>query len=405
LKEILGCYRYVPDPALPRFDGGAIGYLGYAAVRLVERIPKHAKEDLPFPDAGFLIVPSFVLFDHVAHRMIVVANAHVERDPARAYRRARAEVRRILARLSRPIPAARLRARAGAPRRGNGRADGLVSNFSRRAFCDAVRRTKRYIREGDIIQAVISQRFALPYACRELSIYRALRSINPSPYMFFLDFGDHVVTGASPEVMVRLEDKRIVLRPIAGTRPRGASPEEDERLARELLADPKECAEHVMLVDLGRNDVGRVAKPGSVHVSDFMVIERYSHVMHIVSEVEGTLAKGKDAFDVVRACFPAGTVTGAPKVRAMEIIADLEETERGPYAGAVGYFSYSGNLDTCITIRSVFLKDGKAYFQSGAGIVADSVPEREYVETVNKAAAIRRAIRTAEEGRYDARRG
>ena len=262
----------------------------------------------------------------------------------------------------------------------------------------SVERAKEYIRAGDIIQVVLSQRFASDVQCDPFDIYRALRGINPSPYLFYLKMDGTVLLGASPEVMVRLEGRQIELRPLAGTRPRGKTPEEDLALAGELLADEKEKAEHIMLVDLGRNDVGRVSEIGSVEVTSLMEVEHYSHVMHIVSNIRGSLAKGKNAYDVFRATFPAGTVAGAPKIRAMEIIEELEPVRRGPYAGAVGYFSFSGNMDTCITIRSILIKDGKAYVQAGAGIVADSEPELEYHETLNKARATFRALQLAEEG-------
>jgi anthranilate synthase component 1 len=274
----------------------------------------------------------------------------------------------------------------------------LRSNFTQAAYEQAVLKAKEYIKAGDIFQVVPSQRFERSIKAEPFEIYRALRLINPSPYMYFLRCGDTTVVGASPEVMVRLEEGRIDLRPIAGTRRRGATEEEDKALEQELLADPKERAEHIMLVDLGRNDVGRVSETGSVQVSELMVIERYSHVMHIVSNVRGRLGQGRDAYDVVRACFPAGTVSGAPKIRAMEIIDELEPTRRGPYAGAVGYFGFSGNMDTCITIRTLVIKDKIAYIQAGGGVVADSVPSLEYLETVNKAKAMMRAVEMAEEG-------
>jgi len=278
------------------------------------------------------------------------------------------------------------------------RALGIKSNFNKAAFEGIVTKGKSYIKKGDIIQVVLSQRLKLPVQSDPFHIYRALRSINPSPYMFYLKMKDVQLVGSSPEVMVRCEEGVVELRPIAGTRPRGSSDKEDKALARELLADPKERAEHIMLVDLGRNDIGRVCNYKSVKVSDFMTIERYSHVMHIVSNVKGELKKGKDAFDVIRATFPAGTVSGAPKVRAMEIIDELENIRRKTYAGCVGYFSFSGNLDSCITIRTILIKDKTAYVQAGAGIVADSKPEREYQETINKAKALIRAIEMAEKG-------
>jgi anthranilate synthase component 1 len=274
----------------------------------------------------------------------------------------------------------------------------LKSNLTKKQFVEAVEKSKHYVKIGDIIQVVLSQRFERKSDVEPFDVYRALRVINPSPYMYYIDTGDTEIVGSSPEILVRVEDKKIVLRPIAGTRRRGETEAEDKALEEELKKDPKEMAEHIMLVDLGRNDVGRVAEKGSVNVTELMAVERYSHVMHMVSNVEGKLEKNLDAFDVLRACFPAGTVTGAPKVRAMEIIDELEPIKRGPYAGAVGYFSYSGNMDTCITIRTLIIKDGKVYVQAGAGIVADSVPEREYVETVNKAMGMMKAVEMAEKG-------
>jgi anthranilate synthase component 1 len=325
----------------------------------------------------------------------VVSNAFLS-DPSssgieRAYREAQRKIEAIIASLRRPV---------GAPVGKAGRVGplSLESTFSREGFCEAVARAKAYVQAGDVIQAVLSQRLTIRTDADPFDVYRALRVVNPSPYMYYLRLGDLRVVGSSPEILVRLEGDRIDLRPIAGTRPRGATEIEDRRLADELVADPKERAEHIMLVDLGRNDVGRVARVGSVEVADLMIVERYSHVMHLVSHVRGSLVPGKDAFDVLRACFPAGTVTGAPKVRAMEIIEELEPVRRGPYAGAVGYVSFSGNLDTCITIRTILFARGVATIQAGAGIVADSEPAREYEETMNKAKGMLRAIELAEAG-------
>jgi anthranilate synthase component 1 len=391
----LARYRAVPVPGLPRFTGGLVGYLGYDAVRHLERLPRAATADLDLPDALFLLTDTLLIFDNVTHRITVVSNAVVpDESPAgveRAYRESQQKIDAIVAALRRPV---------GAPSGGTDAAtEGEpASTLSRFEFCSAVRKAKEYIRAGDVIQVVLSQRLAIETGADPFDVYRALRVVNPSPYMYYLRLGDLKIVGSSPEMLVRLEGERIDLRPIAGTRPRGATEDEDERLATELVADPKERAEHIMLVDLGRNDVGRVARVGSVSVPDLMTVERYSHVMHLVSHVRGVVESGCAAFDVLKACFPAGTVTGAPKVRAMEIIEELEPVRRGPYAGAVGYVSFSGNLDTCITIRTILFSRGVAMVQAGAGIVADSDPDREYEETMNKARGMRRAIQLAEAG-------
>jgi anthranilate synthase component 1 len=349
---------------------------------------------LDTPDIFFMITDTLVIFDTVTHRIKVVSNAHVNGGSvAAAYREAVAKIDAIVKKLKKGV-----RGQGSGVRKRTHLKARLKSNFTQAAYEQAVLKAKEYIKAGDIFQVVPSQRFERKVTAEPFEIYRALRLINPSPYMYFLRCGDTTVVGASPEVMVRLEEGRIDLRPIAGTRRRGATEEEDKALEQELLADPKERAEHIMLVDLGRNDVGRVSEMGSVQVSELMVIERYSHVMHIVSNVRGRIAPDHDAYDVVRACFPAGTVSGAPKIRAMEIIDELEPTRRGPYAGAVGYFGFSGNMDTCITIRTLVIKDKIAYIQAGGGVVADSVPALEYLETVNKARAMMRAVEMAEEG-------
>jgi anthranilate synthase component I len=395
LQRLLAQHRAVPVPGLPRFTGGLVGYLGYDTVRHLERLPSAAAADLGFPDALFLLTDTLLIFDNVTHRITVVSNA-VVRDESdhgveRTYRESQQKIDAIIAALRRPVGAP-----AGfAGSSGSAEPD---STFTRQGFCDAVLKAKAYIQAGDVIQVVLSQRLALKTEADPFDVYRALRVVNPSPYMYYLRLGDLRVVGSSPEMLVRMEGERIDLRPIAGTRPRGATEEEDRALGVELLADPKERAEHIMLVDLGRNDVGKVARVGSVSVSDLMTVERYSHVMHLVSHVRGQVEPGRSAFDVLGACFPAGTVTGAPKVRAMEIIEELEPVRRGPYAGAVGYVSFSGNLDTCITIRTILFSRGVALIQAGAGIVADSDPEREYEETMNKARALRRAIQLAEAG-------
>jgi anthranilate synthase component 1 len=395
LRRVLANYRAVIVPGLPRFTGGLVGYLGYDAVRHLERLPSTATADLGLPDALFLLTDTLLIFDNVTHRITVVSNAMVREQTGagieRAYQESQQKIDAIIAALRRPV---------GAPlgSAGASTAEEPASTFTRQGFCDAVRTAKDYIQAGDVIQVVLSQRLTVQTAADPFDIYRALRVVNPSPYMYYLRLGDLKVVGTSPEMLVRLEGERIDLRPIAGTRPRGTTEDEDRQLAAELLADPKERAEHIMLVDLGRNDVGKVARVGSVSVPDLMSIERYSHVMHLVSHVRGLVEPGQNAFDVLGACFPAGTVTGAPKVRAMEIIEELEPVRRGPYAGAVGYVSFSGNLDTCITIRTILFYRGVAMIQAGAGIVADSDPEREYEETMNKARGMRRAIQLAEAG-------
>ncbi|OGL67546.1 MAG: anthranilate synthase component I [Candidatus Tectomicrobia bacterium RIFCSPLOWO2_12_FULL_69_37] len=403
LREFMGRYRAVEAPGLPRFWGGAVGYMAYDAVRFIERLPGRAADDLGLPDLVFMITDSLIIFDHVSQRMKVVAHAHLDGiEPEVAYREAVGRIERLIGRLqSSPAapprepdspPAARL---SGHP---VAEAKGLASSFPREGFEAAVAQAVEMIHAGEAIQVVLAQRLESALDVHPFSIYRALRTVNPSPYMFYLALGDTTLVGASPEVLVRLEGDKVEVRPIAGTRRRGKSEEEDRALAEELLADEKERAEHIMLVDLGRNDAGRVCERGTVRVTEQMTIERYSHVMHIVSNVVGTLAAGKDAFDVLRAAFPAGTVSGAPKVRAMEIIEELEPVRRGPYAGAVGYFGFGGNMDTCIAIRTLFAREGKLYLQVGAGIVADSKPAFEYEETINKARGTLRALELARTG-------
>jgi anthranilate synthase component 1 len=395
VKRVLAAYTPVPDPSLPRFFGGAVGFMGYDVVRYFEELPAREKEGLGLPDIFFMITDTLLIFDNLTHRIKVVSNAHLNgSSPAAAYQ----EAKRKIDGLVKKLRAGSKGLRAGSKKKTRSKAHKLTSNFTKARYEQAVLKAKEYIKAGDIFQVVPSQRFRTRLSIEPYEIYRALRLINPSPYMYFLRCGDATVVGASPEVMVRLEGGRIDLRPIAGTRRRGGSEDEDKALAEELLADPKERAEHIMLVDLGRNDVGRVSEPGSVTVSELMVIERYSHVMHIVSNVRGSLTTGKDAYDVIRACFPAGTVSGAPKIRAMEIIDELEPTKRGPYAGAVGYFGFSGNMDTCITIRTLVIKDKTEYIQAGGGVVADSDPAAEYQETVNNAKAMMRAVEMAEAG-------
>ena len=398
LEELMQNYRPVNDPELPKFHGGAVGYMSYDMVRFVEELPDNTEDDLQLPDCFFMIAETILIFDHVNHQIKVVANAHIDGDVDRAYADAIAKIEALVEKLT-TVSKPHLRA-------GNGEHQGLAdeiiadpqSNFTKSGYEAAVRHAKEYITAGDIIQAVISQRLSCPVSVDPFEVYRALRIVNPSPYMYYLKLDSFDIVGASPEMMVRVEDGLAQHRPLAGTRPRGKTTEEDLEMERSLLADPKERAEHVMLVDLGRNDFGRVCKYHTVEVTDLMIVERFSHVMHIVSHVIGKLREHVTAFDVIRACLPAGTLSGAPKVRAMEIIDELESTRRGTYGGAVGYFSFSGSADTAITIRTAVIKDSTAYVQAGAGIVADSVPETEYYETLNKAKAMLSAIALAEQG-------
>lgn len=393
LRKERALYRPVVVEGLPRFSGGMVGYLGYDMVRFLEEIPDRNAPGLDLPDMFFILADTMLIFDSLKQKIKIVSNVHLDgKSPVKAYREAVEKIDAITEKLKR----AKLKARKPARIR---RSNRFLSSFkTKKAFEEAVLRSKEYIAAGDVFQVVLSQRFERKSSVEPLDVYRALRVINPSPYMYFINTGDAQIVGSSPEILVRLEDTKVVVRPIAGTRKRGATEAEDKALEEELKQDSKEIAEHIMLVDLGRNDVGRVSEKGSVEVTELMAVERYSHVMHMVSNVEGTLDKGLDAFDVLKACFPAGTVTGAPKVRAMEIIEELEPIRRGPYAGSVGYFSYSGNMDTCITIRTLIIKEGKVYVQAGAGLVADSVPEREYAETMNKAIAMMKAVDMAEKG-------
>ena len=395
LRERLAELRpVVPDDfELPRFVGGAVGMIGYDWVRFVERIPDENPDELGLPDLWFVFPEVVVVYDNVRHSALIVR--HVELAPGEnartRYREAAAALEDVVRRLREPLPAE--------PRRENVRAPmELVESTPRTTFHDTVKRAKEYIEAGDVFQVVLSLRQRVPLQVDPFSIYRHLRRINPSPYLFFLRCEGFQLIGSSPEILARLEHGRIDVRPIAGTRPRGETPEQDRALEVELLADPKERAEHLMLVDLGRNDVGRVAEVGTVRVSEYATVERYSHVMHIVSHVTGELRPGLDWLDLLRATFPAGTLSGAPKVRAMEIIDELEPVRRGAFGGCVGYVDYSGNMDTAITIRTIVVKDGYVYLQAGAGIVADSNPEAEYQECVNKARALVQAIDLAREG-------
>jgi len=391
LQAELERFHPVKVDGLPRLVGGAVGYFAYDIVRYFEKLPQTAKRDLELPDAAFLLPDTLVIFDHAKHQLIILANAHNTGDSAQAYQDALDRIEAITATIRQPLP---MIAPTPSPR-----GEQMVSNISKETYEDNVRRAKEHIKAGDAFQIVLSQRLSCQTTASPLHIYRALRALNPSPYMFYLHFGgDFTLIGASPEMMVRYEDGIATTRPIAGTRKRGKDEAEDEALAQELLTDPKELAEHVMLVDLGRNDLGRVCDYGTVKVTQMMKIEKYSHVMHIVSQVEGRLRQDYDAFALLRATFPAGTLSGAPKVRAMEIIEDLEGTRRATYGGAVGYFSYDGSMDTCITIRSLVIQGDTVYLQAGAGIVADSDPASEYEESLNKARAVAVAIQYAEQG-------
>jgi anthranilate synthase component I len=395
MRSFLQKYSPARVEGLPRFSGGLVGYMGYDLVHFMETLPHLVDDDLQLPDCLFMMTDTLLIFDNLTHKIKIVSNAYLrDRDPSTlqlAYEEALHKIDALVSSLRRPLGA------SISPHAWSEEKE-MTSNYSQQEFEQAVEAAKGYIQAGDCIQVVLSQRFRTRLTADPLDVYRALRVVNPSPYMYYLRMGELKIVGSSPEVMVRLEGGQIDVRPIAGTRPRGKNEREEIKMAGELLADPKERAEHIMLVDLARNDVGRVSEIGSVQVTELMAIERYSHVMHIVSNVQGQIQAGKDAFDLLRACFPAGTVSGAPKIRAMEIIEELEPVQRGIYAGAIGYFSFSGNLDTCITIRTIVISNGYAYIQAGAGIVADSEPEKEYQETVSKAKAMILALRMAEEG-------
>ncbi|MGK7344408.1 MAG: anthranilate synthase component I [Candidatus Nitrospinota bacterium M3_3B_026] len=392
LKKVMSRYQPVPVPGIPRFYGGAVGFLSYDAVRFFEKMPETARDELSVPDAWFVVTDTILIFDNIMNTIKVVSNAHIGSDGAdAAYDEAVAKINGLIAMLREPVPAPEAE-------RGDPDGAGFESNVKREVFEKNVERVKEYIREGDIFQTVLSQRLATKINVPPFQVYRALRAVNPSPYMYYLNFGRNRIIGASPESLVRVEGGVVETRPIAGTRPRGETEEEDRRLAEELLADEKERAEHIMLVDLGRNDIGRVAEGGSVEVNELMMVEKYSHVMHIVSNVRGRLRPGMDAYDALRATFPAGTLSGAPKIRAMEIIEQLEGVRRGVYGGAVGYFSFSGAMDMAIAIRTLYIDGDTAYLGVGGGIVADSVPASEYQETINKGKALTTAVRIAENG-------
>jgi anthranilate synthase component 1 len=398
LKEALSGHTPARLPGLPPFTAGAVGFFAYDVVRQIEKLPSIAKDELGMADAALMFFDEVLAFDHIRKEILLIVTADLTAaKPERAYAQGLARLEALAKRLARPLPRSALRQLASS---GGGHSVKVDARTPKRQFLKAVARAKEYIAAGDIFQVVLSQRFDLKPGVDPFSVYRALRIVNPSPYMYFLRLGlkrpaDTHIAGSSPELLVRVAGDRIEYRPIAGTRPRGATEEADNAIAGELLADEKERAEHVMLVDLGRNDVGRVSEYGSVQVKDLMRIERYSHVMHIVSAIEGTLRKGLNAVDAFRACFPAGTLSGAPKIRAMEIIEALEPTRRGIYGGSVLYADFSGNLDSCIAIRTLVMQGKQGHVQAGAGIVADSVPEKEFEECVNKASAVLRAIERA----------
>ncbi|MEP6754893.1 MAG: anthranilate synthase component I, partial [Chthonomonadales bacterium] len=390
LKRVLNRFKFVELPGLPPFCGGAVGFMAYDMVRHFEKLPDSTVDDIGADDCRFLFTDTLLIFDHLKHKLKVLCLARIDGDVEAAYKNAVSKIEDLVERLHRPLHLPRVRQR---------QADLTIeANMTQAEYEDKVERCKEYIYAGDAFQVVPSLRFSVKLDACPFEVYRALRSINPSPYMYYLDLRDCQIVGTSPEILVTLEGGKVTVRPIAGTRKRGATDDEDQEFADDLLADEKERAEHIMLVDLGRNDVGRVAKFGTVRVDELMIIERYSHVMHIVSNVSAQLADGLDVFDVTRACFPAGTLTGAPKVRAMEIIEELEPTRRGVYGGAVGYYSFNGDMDFAIAIRTSMVVDGTAYVQAGAGVVADSIPSNEYHECVNKAKAIISAIQLAEEG-------
>ena len=382
-------YQVEVHAGLPRFTGGLVGYFGYDTVRYIEpRLAKSSKPDpLGTPDIVLMVSEEVVVFDNLSGKLYVIVHVDPAQKPA-----GEARLNELVEQLARPTP------RHVQLRSTQVQEKDFVSGFTQEGFESAVDRVKEYILAGDVMQVVLSQRMSIPMKARPLDLYRALRTINPSPYLYYLNLGDFQIAGSSPEILTRLENAEVTVRPIAGTRPRGATPEHDTALEQDLLADPKERAEHLMLIDLGRNDVGRIAQTGSVRVTENMLIERYSHVMHIVSNVCGKLRDGMSAMDVLRATFPAGTVSGAPKIRALEIIDELEPVKRGVYSGAVGYLGWSGNMDTAIAIRTAVIKDGVLHIQAGAGIVADSIPHNEWDETMNKGRAVFRAVSLAEAG-------
>ncbi len=382
-------FRLVPIAGLPRFHGGMVGYLSYEVAGYFERLPSPDRDPLGLPESVLMLTDTLLVFDHLTHKIKIVSHVHLDGDIDAAYLQATSKIDSLVDRLSQPVPP-EVSPVVSSPQ------SSVQSNLSQTEFESRVSQAKDYIYAGDIIQVVLSQRLSQSISASPFAIYRALRSINPSPYMYYLHLDNFQIVGASPELLVRVEDGVVSNHPIAGTRPRGKDIAQDLALEEELRQDEKECAEHIMLVDLGRNDIGRISEPGTVEVTQLMDVERYSHVMHLVSHVQGKLRTGLSQFDALRACFPAGTVSGAPKIRAMEIIAELEPDKRGPYAGAVGYLDFSGNLDTAIAIRTIVIKNGVAYIQAGGGVVADSIPEREYQESLSKAQALLSAIKQAE---------
>ncbi len=391
LKQLMQKYQPAPAPDLPPFYGGAVGYLSYDMVHFFENIPMTGEDDLNLPDMLFMVTDTILIFDHVSKKIKVVANAFIDGDAEEAYQEAKRKIDALVEKLEGPLPDHGFGADGAAPIE-------VEFNRTRENFCQGVEKCREHIIAGDIFQVILSMRQKMQIDASALDVYRALRTVNPSPYMFYIRRGDLCLVGSSPEILVKLDKGRVRYRPLAGTRWRGETEEEDQRIAEELLADPKERAEHVMLIDLGRNDIGRVCKYHTVEVTELMVVERYSHVMHIVSNIEGEIDPRYNPYDLMRAVFPAGTVSGAPKVRAMQIIDEQEPTRRGPYGGAVGYFGFSGNLDSGIILRTIVMKDNTAYVQSGAGVVYDSRPEYEYNECLNKARGLVRAIEMAQKG-------
>lgn len=399
LEKIFKRYNPVKVPGLQGFTGGAVGYLGYDMIRYFEKLPERDNDKIMFPDCMFMFADTLVIFDHVRQVMQIVVNTKVSDNPANDYGQAKNKIEGLKNRLNQPLRDFAVETDSKLPKNLN-----YQYNVTPAEFQEMVKTAKGYIAKGDIFQVVLSQKITVQLGKDPLEIYRILRSLNPSPYMFFLHLDDLYFVGSSPELLVKVENNKAEVRPIAGTRPRGLNGQQEKELEEELINDEKERAEHLMLVDLGRNDLGRTAKYGSVKMESFMQIEKYSHVMHLVSKVTGEVQPERNCFDVLRTCFPAGTVSGAPKIRAIEIIDELEPDLRGPYAGAVGYINYDGNMDTCITIRTLIIKDRVGYIQAGAGIVADSDPLSEYRETLNKAKALLRAVETAEGGESDAAR-
>lgn len=393
IKDLLSKYRGADIPELPRFNGGAVGFFGYDLIRYYENLPDVPEDDLHLPESHFMFTDEVIAFDHLKQKIHIIANLHVNGNIERSYNSILERIKEIY----RDVVSSRWKIADNFAPRFDIKKEKLSfkSNITKEQFCENVVKAKEYIKDGDIFQVVLSQRLCVETGRAPFNVYRVLRVLNPSPYMYYLKFKDYRIVGASPELLVRVENGMVETCPIAGTRKRGSTRQEDEELEKDLLSDEKELAEHTMLVDLGRNDIGKVSKFGTVAVKDFMHIEKYSHVMHIVTNVQGEMRDDMTPFDALMAVMPAGTLSGAPKIRAMEIIDELENVKRGSYGGAIGYLSFNGNLDSCITIRTIVFKDGKAYIQAGGGIVADSVPEREYEESLNKAGALVKALEEA----------